>query len=487
MNKEKYLLATYIFLRFLSVIYLIAFISLWIQLDGLIGSNGILPVSNFLYSVYQEAGANQYFSVPTLCWLNSSDWFLHFLCALGVLSSILLLFNIAPSLNLFLLWIFYLSLASVSGVFLSFQWDNLLLEVGFLAIFIAPNKLLPGFLFSSRPHKLVLWLMWILLFKLMFFSGFVKLKSGDVTWQNLTALTYHYETQPLTNFVAYYVHWMPLWFHKVSCFFMFLIELVVPFMVFGPRNFKVSAAIVFVLFQSIIILTGNYCFFNLLAIALCLLLLDDRAFQMLVPKAMSLQEFVLQKDYPWSKWIIIPLSVLVLSVTIIQFSWLLRLNINWPRPIVKLYSYIQPFRSINNYGLFAVMTKERPEIIVEGSNNGKEWYAYEFKYKAGNTKRMPGFVAPHQPRLDWQMWFAALGDFRHNSWFINFCIRLLQGSPQVIRLLDKNPFPGLPPRYIRAVVYDYKFTNPTLKKQTKSWWQRKELGLYCPVLSLSEN
>jgi len=176
-------------------------------------------------------------------------------------------------------------------------------------------------------------------------------------------------------------------------------------------------------------------------------------------------------------------SVLILVVSSMLFLAMFRLEINWPRPLVSLYARSAPFRSINNYGLFAVMTTTRPEIIVEGSNDGQKWEAYEFKWKAGDLKRRPGFVEPHQPRLDWQMWFAALGHYQQNPWFVNFCYRLLQGSPEVIALLQRNPFPKAPPQYIRAVVYEYKFTDSKTRVRDGTWWRREYKGLYCPTLS----
>ena len=163
----------------------------------------------------------------------------------------------------------------------------------------------------------------------------------------------------------------------------------------------------------------------------------------------------------------------------------LRLNISWPAPLTGLYRIVAPFRSANSYGLFAVMTTERPEIIVEGSDDGENWLAYEFKWKPGDLTRRPGFVEPHQPRLDWQMWFAALGNYQENRWFVEFLERLLRGSPQVLRLLEKNPFPKAPPRYIRAVVYQYHFTGWAALRSQGAWWRREYKGLYCPTMSLS--
>lgn len=456
------------------MIYLIAFISLLVQINGLIGSNGILPAENFLKIVRTQLGFDGYWLFPTLFWFNSSDLFLNAFCVSGILLSIVLFFNIMPFFTLVVLWLLYLSLSVVSQDFLSFQWDILLLEVGFLAIFLAPLK-----------SRIVLWLFWLLLFKLMFFSGLVKLLSGDVSWRDLTALTYHYETQPLPNFISYYAHWLPDWFHKVSCFIMFVIELFIPFLIFCGRRLRVIAAIIFTMFQLLIVLTGNYCFFNLLTIALCVLLLDDDCIHKFMKNILSLSDK--NKTSYCPKPLVILISIVILLINLMQFLRVFHLQINYPYPLKALYSAVSPFQTVNSYGLFAVMTKSRPEIVIEGSNDGIDWLEYEFKYKPGDLKRYPSFVAPYQPRLDWQMWFAALGSYEHNQWFVNLCFRLLQGSPPVLQLLEKNPFKNSPPKYLRALLYDYHFTDFSTKQKDKTYWKRELKGIYFPTVTLNGN
>jgi len=317
----------------------------------------------------------------------------------------------------------------------------------------------------------------------MFGSGVVKLASGDPTWRNLTALTHHYETQPLPTWIGWYVHQLPTWFQKFSCAAMFVGELAVPFLIFAPRRLRLIGCGILVAFQFLIEVTGNYCFFNLITLALCVLLLDDAVWPgRLREKVRSSGDRVRH----WPRWAVGPVAVVFLLVTTTQLVGLFRLRVPWPEPIVLVREALEPFRSINRYGLFAVMTTSRPEIIVEGSNDGKTWLAYEFKYKPGDLKRRPGFVAPHQPRLDWQMWFAALGNCQENPWFINFSVRLLQGSPEILSLLAKNPFPDAPPRYIRAVMYDYRFTDLKTRRTTGTWWRRERKDLYCPIFSLKE-
>ena len=369
---------------------------------------------------------------------------------------------------------------------MGFQWDILLLEAGFLAIFFAPLTILPKLAKEALPSPLVLWLFHWLLFRLMFSSGIVKLLSGDATWQNLTALNYHYETQPLPNFISWYMYQLPAWFQKASIVFMFATELIVPFLIFAPRRFRFIGGIILIIFQILIILTGNYCFFNLLTIALCILLFDDEVILKLLPVEMFRWDVsIANKCKLWSKWIITLITGLILILSGSQMLMMLGVQDNLLIPVIKLYRNLSPFHIVNGYGLFAVMTTERPEIVIEGSNDGKKWLAYEFKCKPGNVKKRPAFVAPHQPRLDWQMWFAALSNYQTNSWFVNFCVRLLQGSDDVLSLIKKNPFVNSPPKYIRALVYNYNFTDFATKNIKHTWWKRKFKGFYCPVLSLS--
>jgi predicted DCC family thiol-disulfide oxidoreductase YuxK len=488
-ERPRYLLTRWVFLRFLGIIYLCAFVSLWTQVGGLVGHNGILPADQMMQSIHQQVekqqiGFARYYLVPTLCWINSSDQFLNLLCGAGTVLSVALVFGVAPAPVLFLLWLIYLSLSTVCREFLSFQWDILLLETGFLAIFFAPLQMLPRLSHEALQPSTVLWLLRWLLFRLMFGSGVVKLASGDPTWRNLTALTYHYETQPLPTWIGWYANLLPVWFQKFSCAVMFGIELGAPFLIFLPRRPRLIGCGLLIFLQLCIILTGNYCFFNLLAIAMCLLLLDDAALGRLMPHKLVEGAKQAAGKLRWSKWIIAPIAVVILVTSSMLLTHAFRTRVEWPEPLVRLYVWIEPFRSVSSYGLFAVMTTERDEIIVEGSNDAVRWLPYEFKYKPGDLTRRPAFVAPHQPRLDWQMWFAALGSYRNNPWFINFCERLLQGSPEVLALMKVNPFPNAPPRYIRAVMYQYHMTDLATRRATGNWWRRDKERLYCPVLSL---
>jgi hypothetical protein len=270
---------------------------------------------------------------------------------------------------------------------------------------------------------------------------------------------------------------------------MFIIELAVPFLFFAPRRLRMIGGILTALLQVFILFTGNYTFFNWLTLALCLTLLDDFALEKLAPGRLRkshtfhVSGFTSHRLRLWRRAIIVPLAVVVISLTTLQLLAMFDVRSPLFKPVAAMSQWLAPLRSFNSYGLFAVMTNKRPEIILEGSNDGISWLPYEFKYKPGDVKRRPGIVAPHQPRLDWQMWFAALGNWRQNPWIINLTTRLLHGSPEVLGLLQKNPFPDKPPRFVRATLHEYRFTDFAERRKTGAWWQRKPIGEYLPPIS----
>ena len=308
----------------------------------------------------------------------------------------------------------------------------------------------------------------------------VKLASDEV-WRNLTALNFHYETQPLPTSLGWYAHQLPEWFQKASVIGMFAAELVVPFLIFAPRRLRTAGCIGLVGLQMLIILTGNYCFFNLLTLALCLLLIDDVTWKGLLTKRfMPAIRFIEQPPRRYKRICIAIVATLLLLLSGIRFGGQLFRETRFPD-----VAWIAPFRSVNTYGLFADMTESRPEIIVEGSNDRITWQTYQFRWKPGDLTAAPKWVAPHQPRLDWQMWFAALqGSYQRTPWFLNFMGALLQGKPKVLQLLADNPFPDTPPRYIRATLYDYRFTDLATKRSKGTWWHREWKSIYCPAISL---
>ena len=484
--RPSFSLAAWLFLRLLGVVYFFAFLSLSMQIVGLAGQNGILPVQAFLSEVQARVGPERYWFFPTLAWWGSSDGALRWMSLSGAAGSLLLIFDIAPALVLSLLWILYISLVTVGQDFLSFQWDSLLLEGGFLAIFLAPWHLWPRRAMAAPPPKAARWLLWLLLFRLMFSSGVVKLRSGDPTWRDLTALDYHFYTQPLPTPVAWYMQHLPVWFHHASVGFMFFVELAVPFFVFAPRLWRFVGGGTLILFQLLIALTGNYAFFNLLTIALCVLLFDDFFLARFFPRSLADRLRVATSQprrFSLRRWITAPVAVVILAGGLVQFADLFAFR-GLPLPAFQLMTYLEPLHVVNGYGLFAVMTTSRPEIIIEGSDDGKAWLAYEFKFKPGDLRRAPPWVEPLQPRLDWQMWFAALGSPQDAPWFPHLMLRLLQGAPPVLALLAHNPFPQSPPRYLRAALYDYRFSTWSDRWAKSEWWQRRLLGSYFPAVTL---
>lgn len=464
----KFAQVEWLFLRLLAAIYLIAFASLAVQITGLIGTHGILPLGGYLAAVSRALGARGYWTMPTIFWVAHSDWFLKGVCIAGAALAAVLLLGILKGVweraLLICLYGLYLSLCTAGQDFLSFQWDSLLLETGFLAIFLGNSKLI------------VMLFRW-LLFRLMFLSGVVKLTSHDPVWRDFTALAYHYVTQPLPTPVAWYMYQLPLAFQRFSTASVLFTELVIPFLFFAPRPWRLAGAVFALFLQVLIFATGNYTFFNLLTMSLCVFLFDDRALEKLsagLPARTARTKAVAV----WAAAIVI----LVLSVSELQEMFL----DTSPEPQSALVRIAAPFQIANTYGLFASMTTTRPEIMVEGSNDGATWLAYEFPYKPGDLRQPPHWVAPYQPRLDWQMWFAALSDYRATPWFTNFMVRLLQGSPDVLGLLKRNPFPSAPPKYIRAELFDDSFTNFAERRATGDWWTRQPRGLYFPQISLED-
>jgi hypothetical protein len=482
-GRGSYVLASWLFLRFLGLIYFAAFASLATQIRGLVGSDGILPATRFLGGRPQR-GLSRIYLLPTLCWYSTTDSFLLFLAWGGAVLAVLLVLGIAPMLMLLLLWIFYLSLFTVCRSFLGFQWDILLLEMGFLAIFLAPLEIIPHAPPVTAPPRVMLWLFWWLLFRLMFSSGIVKLRSGDATWRKLTALCFHYETQPLPTPIAWYAFQLPARFHKVATVIMLVIEIVVPCFMFGTPGDRYVVALLFIVLMVLIQLTGNYCFFNLQGIALSILLLDDRSLAPLIRLGLPALRLPLQATPASSvvNWISLFVGFIIVTLSLEAIARLLRAVVSWPNWLLRFFSWFAPFSLVNSYGLFSVMTTERPELIIEGSADGTEWKAYEFKWKPGDVNRRPRFSAPHQPRLDWQMWFAALGYYENSAWLERFLDKLLAGSRDVLCLLKTNPFPHQPPRYVRAIMYDYHFTDRPTRRETGAWWRRERRGAYSPIL-----
>jgi lipase maturation factor 1 len=485
----NYFLTRSIFLRLLGVAYLAAFASLAVQVDGLIGSRGILPASQFLARVRAEYPGTALSLLPTLAWISASDTSLHVLCYGGVALSAVLILGVVPQLCLVLLWIFYLSLVGVGQDFLSFQWDALLLEAGFLAIFYAPTRLMLSAKHVAPPSKIVQFLFKWLLFRLMFLSGVVKITSGDPTWADWTAMGYHYETQPLPAWTSWYIHHLPAAFHKAEVVGTFAIELAVPLLFFAPRRLRNLAFSATVLLQVMITTTGNFGFFNLLTAVLCVLLLDDASWPAWL-RDRRLPTWGERKPRPlWRGVALAPVAAVLLIVTTVQGIRRAHFRPAFIAPAYPLVQWLSPYRVTSAYGLFEVMTTERPEILIEGSDDGVTWKPYRFRYKPDDElTRRPRFCTPHMPRLDWQLWFAALGgDVYQSPWTVNLFRRLLEGSPPVLELFRENPFPDRPPRYVRATMRRYHFSTADERARTGAWWTPGfEQQTFCPPITLGD-
>jgi predicted DCC family thiol-disulfide oxidoreductase YuxK len=469
----KFDLVSWLFLRALGLIYLAAFLSFGAQALGLIGSHGILPLSEFTGAVRSQLGPERYWWFPMVFWLDQSDSAIQAACWAGTALSLLLIFNVMPRLSLYFLYALYLSLFYAGQIFMGFQWDVLLLESGFLALLLS---------ITTKPG---IWLLRWLVFRFMFLSGSTKLLSGDRTWANLSALSYHFQTQPLPSPLAWYAHHLPRVVLIASTAATFVIELVLPFLIFCPRRLRFIAAWGILLLQVLILLTGNYTFFNLLAMALCLVLFDDAALRKVLPR--RLRSFVQDRVRYTKPGAIVSLAagafaLLIVFVSLVQMQG--TFGGRTSSPAMWIDNYIAPLCIVNTYGLFAVMTTARTEIIIEGSYDGIHWQEYAFRYKPGDVRRVPQWNIPHQPRLDWQMWFAALGTASQNPWFPRFLQRLLENSPEVTALLGSNPFPHKPPLYVRALLYDYRYSSREEKQATGAWWVRQPDGIYYPATAL---
>ncbi|MBX7101207.1 MAG: lipase maturation factor family protein [Myxococcaceae bacterium] len=448
-------------LRLYGLTALVAVASFWAQLPGLIGSGGIWPAALALDS--QRAGGAAVLEVPTLAWLSSSDLMLHALCAAGCLASVLVAALVRPRLALVVLYVSWLSLIHVGGPFLAFQWDILLAESALALIPFA----------GPFPRPWARALVAFLAVKVTLSSGLVKLLSGDESWRDLTALTYHWWTQPLPTWSSVLLARLPLWAQQGLCGAMFMLELGAPVLALGPRRARLASAAGMIALQVGLFAAGNYSYFNVLTAALCLPLLDDRALA-------ALRLWPVAPAQPRPPGRAVDVAGWALAAAMILWSALAftgRLSAA-PRPVLSALERLHPFLLNSGYGAFAVMTKTRPEIVLEGSRDGVEWTPYEFPWKPGALTRRPAFVAPLQPRLDWQMWFAALGDCGGNPWLVRAQQRLLEGAPEVEGLFASVP-PNHP-NFLRTRVFEYRFAPPG----SPAWWTRTETGPYCPVVTL---
>ena len=484
-----YHLARFFFVKLLGLTFLVAFLSAWAQMPGLVGSHGLLPAGQMISEstrLLPEAWKRVWI-FPTFSWVSPSDFSLGLQCGLGVLASLGVLAGLAPALLLLAAWALYLSVCVSGQVFYNYQWDNLLLELGLLAALTTPwvkTWFRPDPAKDPAPGRWTLVLFLGVLFKLMFFSGLVKLASQDASWTSLTALTFHYWTQPLPNPLSWWFARLPLGVLRGFALFMFFVELGIPLMFFLPARFRRLAFGWMVALQVGILAAGNYGFFNFLSIFLCLWVLDDAAWPERLKRRIGFGEPATGGPaLPKTQRNVLALYGFLTGLVAVRifFGFMGFQPLGTPGGWVHRALY--PFRSFNSYGLFAVMTKERPEIVVEGSVDGKTWREIPFRYKPGDPLRRPPQIAPYMPRLDWQMWFAALGDCESSPFLSQLGAAILSGDPQVLALLGPNPFPEGPPKAVRFKLYNYRMTDGKSRRDTGAYWTREYARDFCPELA----
>jgi hypothetical protein len=499
------MLARWLWLRALAGIYFSAFFALLFQIKGLIGPHGILPAGKTLAAIATEAGRARFWAAPSLFWISSGSHFMMFVVWLGLIASVAAFFNLWPRLSLFVCWVCFLAFVTAAADFSSYQSDGMLLEAGILSLFFAPPGLRPGLGREHPPIRASLWLLQWEWFRIYFESGLVKWISGDPQWRHLTAMDDYYQNSPLPTWIGWYVGHLPHGFQEFTAGATLVLEFFVVLLFFFPRRWPAGRAVRVVLFAVVtlweipVILTGNYAFLNYIVIALGILLLDDRTLVRWVPARWrgglalpqterpeaevardEAEEPTLHRAFRMAK---LTLGTLLLAVIAYDTSFEL-LNIVAPglplptSPVAKL----EPFRIANQYGLFAVMTGGRYEIEFQRSNDGQNWTAYPFQYKPQALNERPRIYAPYQPRFDWNLWFASLGSWEQNEMVPLTEERLLDNDADVLSLFRANPFAKAPPKYVRAVLWQYWFTSMAEKRATGNWWRRSLMGLYAPEL-----
>jgi hypothetical protein len=479
--RDTHLWPRWLFLRALGLIFFSAFYPLAFQIRGLIGERGILPAALYLHELSGMAGAIQrVWYAPTLFWISASDSALLGVVLAGMVCSLLLVANIWPRLNVALCTLIFLSCIAALQDFSSYQSDGMLLEAGFLSIFFAPRGLRPGLGATDPPSRFSLFMLRWEWFRIYFESGLVKILSGDPHWRNFTAMDDYYQNAPLPSWPGWYVQHLPHWYHAGTVFITFAVELLVVWLVFLPRPFRVVCFLIATALQIGIITTANYGFLNYIVLVLGILLLDD---QLLARVRLRAVAEVPRADTPrfriYRRFETAVLGVLFYA-TIVAFAFG-----GSSSPLGLPNRLLDPFRIANAYGLFAVMTPARYEIEFQGSNDGQTWTPYLFRYKPQELTRHPGFLGPYQPRFDWNLWFASLGPWRASSWVVLAQERLVEGSPNVLSLFRDDPFHGKPPAMVRTVLWQYWFTDLATKRRTGAWWRRQELGPFSGTVTRS--
>lgn len=461
-STPSYLWARWIWLRALGGIFFSGFYSLYFQIHGLIGPNGLLPASLYFDTLHRVLGAKGYWLAPSLLWLNTGDRALDALVWIGLVASIAIMLNLWPRVSIAIAFVCFLSFIGAAQDFSSYQSDGMLLEGSLLSIFFAPRGLRPGLGRDQPPSRASLFMLRWEWFRIYFESGVVKILSGEEQWRTLTAMDKYYENGPLPSWLGWYVQQWPHGFHAFTAGATLVVELLVAWLVFFPQPAKRICFLLTTPLQIGIILTANYAFLNYLVLFLGVLLVDDGVFR--VPA------FEGRGKLPHSIAQAIVLPVLFVT-TIASFMM----------PAFPTVQLLAPLRVANSFGLFAVMTRQRFEIEFQGSRDMEHWVAYPFRYKPQDPKKAPGIFAPYQPRFEWNLWFASLDVWQDNRWVLNTEVRLLENQAAVLRLFAGNPFGDKPPIAVRAVQWQYWFTTREQRRETGEWWHRRLIGAYAPT------
>jgi lipase maturation factor 1 len=504
-KRPGHLWPRWIFLRALGLIYFSAFYSLLFQIKGLIGPNGILPAGDYLQAMHAALELRSYWSAPSLLWFGASNGALMTLCWVGLVASLLVTLNLWPRASLLICFVCFVSFVSVAREFSGYQSDGMLLEAGFIALFFAPAGLRPGLGAENPPSRASLFLLQWEWFRIYFESGVAKIGSGDLAWRQFTAMDDYYQNGPLPTWIGWYVQHLPHWFHAAATVYTLVTELLIVWMLFLPRRFRIACFFIVTPFEISIIATANYTFLNYLVLLLGVLLLDDRFLEWILPlrfrewihgkaplgsagaagavagapRRLSTRAEWRERFTPLRRAFAGLCLGLVFYSTTALLLWMFMPGLPlFEGPVQAL----EPFRIANSYGLFAVMTHERYEIEFQGTLDGITWIAYPFRYKPQAINEAPGIYAPYQPRFEWNLWFASLGPWQQSRFVVWTEERLLKNEPEVLALFASNPFASAPPREVRAVKYQYWFTDMRTKRETGNWWRREELEQYAPAL-----
>lgn len=472
---DTFLNSSILFFKGLGLVYLIAFISLLVQVKGLFLSSGLTPFSASM------ASHMSFFAKPSLFLFNSSDVFIMTVLWVGIGLSVGLTLGYFPLIITSFLWFIYLSFVNSGQVFMSFQWDVLLLELSFLAIFLYPYFTSHVSKFT-RMSSLFHFLIKVLLFRVLFFSGLVKVLSGDSSWLSFTALQSHFYTQPLPHMMSWLAFQLPEVLKRFLSGGVLVFELFFAWLLFFPRRCRHFSVWLIGLFMITIMVTGNYGFFNILVCVLCVLFISDKSLPFLLNRFLGTQKaFYKQGDSNYRSVFIVVLGSLLL-VTTVCFELQRITSFKLPNVVNTLY----PFHIVNRYGLFAIMTMERLELDIQGSNDGVTWLSYKFRFKPNSVFDYPKFVLPHQPRLDWQCWFVALRPYSSSSW-INVLIKdLFEGNDAVLGLFATVPFKS-PPKYIRILSSNRVFSSIKDYQETGMWWIDNEINAYTPIFEFKKS